>query len=132
MKAFEYLTGSNAAPLPRRDLVAILAYLNRSQREVRRRYVRPRFPTRPSRSRRTDAMTGALAPTVPKTRLAQFSERWVSAYRVIWCLLALGSIGLLGTSLFQPIAHPAILALRLPERRSGHLGVRDPAAATPR
>jgi hypothetical protein len=28
MKAFAYLAASNAASLPRRDLVAILAYLN--------------------------------------------------------------------------------------------------------
>ena len=58
-------------------------------------------------------MIGALAPTVPNTRLAQLSERWVSAYRVIWCLLALGGAGLLGASLFHPIVHPAILVLRL-------------------
>lgn len=35
MKAFEYLTGSNVASLPRRDLVAILAYLNRGRSSVR-------------------------------------------------------------------------------------------------
>lgn len=35
MKAFEYLTGSNAASLPRRDLVAILAYLNRGPSGVK-------------------------------------------------------------------------------------------------
>lgn len=58
-------------------------------------------------------MTGALAPTVPETRLALLSGRWVSAYRLIWCLLALGGAGLLGASLFQPMAPPAILALRL-------------------
>lgn len=58
-------------------------------------------------------MTGALAPSVPKTRLAQLSGRWVSAYLVIWSLLALAGAGSLGASLFQPIAHPAILILRL-------------------
>jgi hypothetical protein len=35
MKAVEYLTGTNANPLPRRDLVAILAYLNRARSRVR-------------------------------------------------------------------------------------------------
>jgi hypothetical protein len=58
-------------------------------------------------------MTEALAPSVPKTRLAQLRGRWVSAYLAIWCLLAVAGAGLLGASLFQPISHPAILALRL-------------------
>jgi hypothetical protein len=35
MKALAYLTGSNAASLPRRDLVAILAYLNRGSSGVK-------------------------------------------------------------------------------------------------
>jgi len=35
MKAFEYLTGSDVASLPRRDLVAILAYLNRDRAGVK-------------------------------------------------------------------------------------------------
>ena len=35
MKAFAYLTGSNAVSLPRRDLVAILAYLNRGSAGVK-------------------------------------------------------------------------------------------------
>jgi hypothetical protein len=35
MTAFEYLTGSNATSLPRRDLVAILAYLNRGRSSVK-------------------------------------------------------------------------------------------------
>src|SRR4051812_12957569 len=55
-------------------------------------------------------MTGALAPT--GTRPASLSAEWVSAYLVMWWLLALGGAGLLVASLFQPIAHPAILALR--------------------
>ena len=35
MTAFEYLTGGTAASLPRRDLVAILAYLNRGRSSVK-------------------------------------------------------------------------------------------------
>jgi hypothetical protein len=35
MKTVEYLTGANVSPLPRRDLVAILAYLNRSGTAVK-------------------------------------------------------------------------------------------------
>jgi hypothetical protein len=35
MTALEYLTGSNATSFPRRDLVAILAYLNRGRSSVR-------------------------------------------------------------------------------------------------
>ena len=35
MKVFEYLTGSNVPSLPRRDLVAILAYLNRDRPSVK-------------------------------------------------------------------------------------------------
>ena len=35
MKALAYLTGSNAGSLPRRDLVAILAYLNRDRSKVK-------------------------------------------------------------------------------------------------
>src|SRR3954452_17362120 len=60
-----------------------------------------------------DAMTAATAPIVSKTRLASLSARWVPAYMVVWWLLALGGAGLLVASLFQPIASPAILALRL-------------------
>jgi hypothetical protein len=35
MSAFDYLNGSNANSLPRRDLVAILAYLNRDRARVK-------------------------------------------------------------------------------------------------
>lgn len=35
MKTAEYLTGTNVSPLPRRDLVAILAYLNRARTGVK-------------------------------------------------------------------------------------------------
>ena len=35
MKALAYLTDSNVASFPRRDLVAILAYLNRGRSTVR-------------------------------------------------------------------------------------------------
>jgi hypothetical protein len=35
MKTLEYLAGSNAASLPRRDLVAILDYLNRGRSSVK-------------------------------------------------------------------------------------------------
>ncbi len=35
MSAFDYLNGSNAGSLPRRDLVAILAYLNRDPARVK-------------------------------------------------------------------------------------------------
>jgi hypothetical protein len=35
MKALDYLTRSNVGSLPRRDLVAILAYLNRDRSRVK-------------------------------------------------------------------------------------------------
>lgn len=35
MKALGYLTGTNVPALPRRDLVAILAYLNRDRSRVK-------------------------------------------------------------------------------------------------
>ena len=35
MKTVEYLTGANVGALPRRDLVAILAYLNRASTSVK-------------------------------------------------------------------------------------------------
>jgi hypothetical protein len=58
-------------------------------------------------------MNEAFAPALPNTRLAQLSAGWVSAYRVVWWLLALSGVALLCASLFQPQVHPAIVALRL-------------------
>jgi len=58
-------------------------------------------------------MNPAAAPALPQTHLSQLSARWVSAYRVVWCLLAFAALGLLAATLIHPAAHPAILALRM-------------------
>ena len=58
-------------------------------------------------------MSQALAQAVPETRLPRLGARWVSVYRTAWFMLALGAIGLLAASVLHPIAHPAILTLRL-------------------
>ncbi len=57
-------------------------------------------------------MNEALEQVMPRTHVPRLGGRWVSAYRALWCLLALVSVGVLASSLLHPMAHPAIVALR--------------------
>src|SRR4051812_11782570 len=46
-------------------------------------------------------------------RLPPPSRRLFLLYRILWCMLALGSFLAVGVSCFQSAAHPAVLGLRL-------------------